>query len=97
MCGFVVILFILEHSKHLKQDVLRELHGCFRDVCLKFQECLEVSRVFQGSFGGNFECVSRKFKGYSSKIEGHCRYFYVDSRVFEESSTGKFQGCFQEN
>ena len=34
--------FSLEHSKQLKQDVLRELQGCLRGVCLKFQGCLEV-------------------------------------------------------
>ena len=39
-------LFSLEHSKHLKQDVLRELQGCLMGVCLKFQGCLEVSRKF---------------------------------------------------
>ena len=51
MCSFVrpsvVILFSLEHSKHLKQDVLRELQGCLRAVV----------KVFQGSF----KDVSRKF------------------------------------
>ena len=53
----VVILFSL---KHLKQDVLRELQGCLRGVCLKFQGCFkEVSRMFQGSFEG----VYRKFQG----------------------------------
>ena len=39
--------FSLEHSKHLKQDVLRELQGCLRGVV----------KVFQGSF----KDVSRKF------------------------------------
>ena len=54
-----VILFSLEQSKLLKQDVLKELQGCFRGVCLKFQGCLEVSRMFQGRFQG----VSRKCHG----------------------------------
>ena len=52
ICLSLVILFSLVHSKHLKQDVLRELQGCYRGVCLKFQGCLEVSRMFQGSFKG---------------------------------------------
>ena len=39
--------FSLEHSKHLKQDVLRELQGCL----------FEVLWAFQGSLKG----VSRKF------------------------------------
>ena len=52
--------FSLEHSKHFKQDVLRELQGCLRGVCLKFQGCFkEVSRMIQGSFKG----VYRKFHG----------------------------------
>ena len=42
-----VILFSLEHSKHLKQDVLRELQGCFRGVSLKFHGCFkDASRKF---------------------------------------------------
>ena len=37
-------------SKHLMQDVLRELQECLRVVCLKFKGCFkEVSRVVQGS------------------------------------------------
>ena len=39
----VVILFCLEHSKHLKQDVSRELQECLRDVCFgSFKEVLRV-------------------------------------------------------
>ena len=37
----VVILFSLEHSKHLKQDVLRELQGCLRGASLKFHGCFK--------------------------------------------------------
>ena len=33
-CPSGVILFSLEHSKHLKQNVLREFQGCLRGVCL---------------------------------------------------------------
>ena len=52
----VVFLFSLEHSKHLEQDVLRELQGCLRGVCLKFQGYFkEVSRMFQGSFKGVYK------------------------------------------
>ena len=40
-CPSVFILFSFEHSKHMKQDVLRELKGCLRDVCLKFQGCFK--------------------------------------------------------
>ena len=36
VCPFVVILFSLEHSKHLMQDVMKELQGCLRGVCLMF-------------------------------------------------------------
>ena len=32
------------------KDVLRELHGCLRGVCMKFQGYFQVSRMFQGSF-----------------------------------------------
>ena len=74
----VVILFSLEHSKHLKQDVLRELQGCLRGVCLKFQGCFkEVSRMFQGSLGC-FEEASRVFQGSFREI----------SWMFQESSKG---------
>ena len=60
VCVSVVILFSLVYSKHLKQDVLRELQGCLRGVCLMFQGCFkEVSRMFQGSVRD----VNRKFKG----------------------------------
>ena len=45
----VFILFSLEHSKYLKQDVLGVLQGFL----------LGVSRVFQGYFKG----VPRVFKG----------------------------------
>ena len=79
-----VIVFGLGHSKQLKQDVLRELQECIRGVCLKFQGCLKVSRMFQGSFKGvsnekfhgNFKDVSRKFQEHFKKV------------------SGKFQGCF---
>ena len=52
-------MFPLKHSMHLKQDILSELLGCLRGVCLKFQGCLEVSRVLKGSLKG----VNRKFQG----------------------------------
>ena len=60
----VVILSSLEHSKYLKQDVLRELQGCLRGVCLKFQGCLEVSRMFQETFKG----VNRKCQGCFKEV-----------------------------
>ena len=57
-CMREVILFSLEHSKHLKQDVSRGLQGCLRGVCLKFQGCFkEISRMFQVSF----KVVYKKF------------------------------------
>ena len=60
VCSCVVIFFSLEHSKHLKQDVLRKLQECLRGVCLKFQGCFkEVSSMLQGSF----KAVNRKFQG----------------------------------
>ena len=66
VCLSVVIMLSLEHSKHLKQNVLRELQGCLRGVCLKFQGCFkEVSRMFHGSLRvctDNIKGVSRKFK-----------------------------------
>ena len=50
MCS-CVRLCVVKHSKHLKQDVLRELQGYLRGVSLKFQGCFKVvSRMFQGSF-----------------------------------------------
>ena len=62
----------LEHSKHLKQDVSRELQGCLKGVGLKFQGSFkEVSRMFQGSFkvfAESFERVSGKFKGEVSRV-----------------------------
>ena len=65
VCVSEVILLSLQHSKHLKQDVLRELQGCLRGVCLKFQGCFkEVSRMFQGSFKG----VNRKFQGCIKEV-----------------------------
>ena len=45
-CVSGVILFSKEHSEHLKQDVFRELQGCLKGVCLKF-EVGEISRVFE--------------------------------------------------
>ena len=79
MCLSEVILSNLEHSKHLKQDVLWALQGCLLGVSGCF---IEVSRVFQGSFKG----VSRKFQGcfkeVSRKFQG-C--FKEVPRVFYES------------
>ena len=63
VCLSVVILFSLEHSMHLKEG-----------VCLKFQGCLEVLRMFQGSFKG----INRKFQGCFKEVQ----------RVFQESSKG---------
>ena len=57
-------MFSLEHSKDLKQDVLRELQGYLRGVCLKFQVCLEVSRMFEGSLKG----INRKFQGWFKEV-----------------------------
>ena len=54
VCVSEVILLSLQHSKHLKQDVLRELQGCLRGVFWKFQGC--------------FKDVSRKFKGVNRKF-----------------------------
>ena len=81
-----VILFCLEHSKHLKQDVSRELQGYLRGVCLKFQGCFkEVSRVLTKSFRG----VSRKFKGCLKEISRvFQRSFREVSRALKESSKG---------
>ena len=51
VCTSVVILFSLEHSKHLKQDVMMELQECLRDFCLMFQgRFKDVNRKFQGCF-----------------------------------------------
>ena len=36
VCLSGVILFSFKYSRHLKQDVLRELQVCLRGVCLKF-------------------------------------------------------------
>ena len=59
VCLWGVILFSLQHSKHLKQDVLRELQLCLRGVCWKFQGCLkDVSRMFLGIF----KTISKKFQ-----------------------------------
>ena len=60
VCPSGGLFFSLKQSTHLKQDVLRELQGCYRGVCLKFQGCLEVSRMFQGSLKG----VNRKSQGF---------------------------------
>ena len=70
----VVNLFSLQHSKHLKQDVLfsRVFQGSFREISRVFQEILKGisssfrdSRVFEGSstgkFLGCFKEVSRNF------------------------------------
>ena len=71
VCVSEVILLSLQHSKHLKQDVLRELQ-CLRGVFWKFQGCFkEVSRMFQGNFKG----VNGKFQGCFKEV----------SRVFQES------------
>ena len=59
-------------SSRIDQDILRELQGCLRSVCLKFQGCLEVSRMFQGIF----KCVNRKFlKVFRASLEGISRKF----------------------
>ena len=46
VCVSGVILFSMENSKHLKQDVFSELQGCLKGVCLKF-EVGEISQVFE--------------------------------------------------
>ena len=69
---------------HLKQDVLRELQGCLRGVCL-------ISKVFV-----SIKDVSRKFKGVNRKFQGCVKEvsrlfqgsFRDISRVFQESSIG---------
>ena len=58
VCVSGVILFSMEHSEHLKQDVFRELQGCLRGVCLKFQESFKgVSMKIEGCFKGVFSGV----------------------------------------
>ena len=84
VCPSGVILFSLEHSKHLKQDVLKELQGCLWGVCLKFKESLDVSRMFQGSLNG----VNRKFQG---SLMGVSRKF----QEYFKKVSGKFQWCFK--
>ena len=65
LCPSSIILFSFEHSMHLKQDILRELQGCLRGVCLKFQGCFkEVLRMFQESFKG----VYRKFQACFKEV-----------------------------
>ena len=55
VCPSVVILFSLEHSKHLKQDVLRELQRCLFEVSRMFKEVLSV-------FTENLKGILRKFQ-----------------------------------
>ena len=55
VCVSKVILLSLQHSKHLKQSVLRVSQGCL----------LEVSRMFQGSFEG----VKRNFQGWFKEVQ----------------------------
>ena len=52
--------FRFEHSKHLKQDVLRELQGCLRVVRLRFK-CVS-------KFQGSLKDVSRKLMGVNRKF-----------------------------
>ena len=83
-------MFSFEHSKHLKQDVLRGLQGCLRDVCLKFQGsykgCFkEVLRVLTESFKG----VSRKFQECSKEVfRVFPGIFREILRVFQQSFKG---------
>ena len=63
---FVVVLFSLEHSNHLKQDLLRELEGC--------QGCLfEVSRMFQGNFKGVYSKYHGCFKEFRRVFQGRIK------------------------
>ena len=73
VCLSGVILFSFENSKHLKQDVLRELQGCLRGVFWKFQGCFEASRVFEVSrvFQGIFKNVQGSYKGVYRKFQGY--------------------------
>ena len=58
----VVILFSLEHSKHLKQDASRVLQRGLLRVSWVSKDVLRLfaSRMFQGCF----KSVSRNFQGY---------------------------------
>ena len=75
VCPSGVILFSLEHLKHL-EDVLRELQGYVK----------EVHRVFQGSFKDDL----RKFQGCLKKVpslfqENLMKSFKDASRIFKWS------------
>ena len=59
VCLWGVILFRLEHSKHLKLDITRVFQGCLLGVSMEFQGCLPgVSMVYH-----------RCLKGVSSLIQ----------------------------
>ena len=90
MCPSVVILISLEHSKHLKHDVLRELQGCLRDACLKlFGNFKDVSKTFSRKFWvltESFKGVSRKFKVCFKEVSQVFQGSFRDiSRVSQES------------
>ena len=76
----------MEHSKHLKQDVLRKLHRClFEVVSRKFQEwSKKVSRAFQERLKG----VSREFQWF----QDYLKEVIGNSREVSK----KFQMCFKE-
>ena len=80
----VVILFSLQHSKHLRQDVTRVSHGRLFEVSRKFQVRFEeISRMFHESS-----------KGAQVRLKEICSSFKEVLRVFERSSTG-VSGTFQ--
>ena len=86
VCLSIVILFILEHSKYLKQDVLRELQGSLKGVCLKFQGCFkEVLRVFTTNIKGVLRNFEGCFKEGSRVVQGNFREL---SRVLKEIPKG---------
>ena len=91
-CPSAVILFSLEYSKHLKHDVMMELQGYLRGVCLMFQgRFKEGLRMLAESFKGVWK-FQGSFKGINYKFQW-CFNKFV--RVFEVSR--KFQGCFKED
>ena len=69
--SFVVILSNLEHSNHLKEDVLWVLQGCLG--CLRVSQV--VSRVFQKRPNGALRVFQECFMGVSRKV----------SRKFQEN------------
>ena len=72
VCLSEVILFSFEYSKHLKEDVLRELQECLRGVCLKFQGSFkEVLRVLTESYKEVFRVFQGNFKSVSKKSQGN--------------------------